>query len=190
MRITAGESRRNISSGSIEHAGAAALFCILTGAVSVGIDVAFHIPLHMPGHHGLTQMALLVIAALVTRRPWAATLSALSSAALAVPVFGLDPLAPSLYLLSGVVVDALVFAGRAFANRAWFWGILGGLGNLAKAIELWVMGSATHGHLHLGSLVLSGVGFSLISHLVFGAVGGWLAAQIWLSSKASRTRGD
>ena len=118
MKVTTGESRQRISSGSIEHAGVAALFCVFTGAISIGINVAFHIPLHMPGHQGLTQMALLVIAAVVTRRPWAATLSGLSSAALALPAFGLDPLAPSLYLLSGVVIDVLVFAGRGLANAS------------------------------------------------------------------------
>lgn len=194
MKVTAGGSRRSILSNSIERigasAGAAALFCFLTGAVAVGLDVAFHFPMHLPGRHGLTQMALLVIASLVTRRPWAATLSGLSSAALAVPLFGLDPLAPSLYLLSGLVVDGGRLVGHSLRERAWFWAALGALGNGAKGVELVLLGHPGHGHAHLGPLVASGASFSIASHLVFGAIGGWLAAKIWLARKASRARDD
>jgi hypothetical protein len=190
MGVTAGASRRSILSNSIERAsassGAAALFCAGTGVAAVAIDVVFHVPLHLPGHHGLTQMALLIIASCVTRRPWAATLSAATSAALAVPLFGLSPLAPSLYLLSGLVIDGLCLAGRSWRESVWFLAALGGVGNGAKAIEHWLLGGIVAGH---GHLMAAGFAFSMFSHVAFGVAGGLLAAQLWLSTDASKKHG-
>lgn len=185
MRLTAGDSRPKASSDSIDRAlgspGAALLICIASGALAAGIDATLHLPLGLPGHRGLTLMALLVTARCATRRPWAATLAASSAAiAAATPAFGMTPSAPWLYLLSGLVLDALCLDARTWRGSTWFLAVAAGLGNAAKAIALWVTGDVAVGH---GLWHAHGLAFSLLSHLAFGSLGGLVAAQLWSTAK-------
>ena len=185
MRRTAGDSRRKTSSGNIERAlespGAGVLICIAIGVLAVGIDATFHLPLGLPGHRGLTLMALLVSARCVTHRPWAATLAASSAAvAAATPALGLTSLAPWLYLLSGLVVDGLCLGPHAWCGSVWFVTVAAGLGNGAKAIALRLMGDVAAGH---GVWQAHGFAFSLLSHLAFGCLGGLIAAQLWSTTR-------
>jgi hypothetical protein len=190
MRPMAGVSRRRISLSSIESAtaslGGGLLFCCATGSIAVAIDVAFHLSLRLPGHHGLTQMALLIMARCVTRRSWAATMSATTSAAIAsVPFMGFSPTAPLLYLLSGLVIDGVCLMCWAWRDRIWFLGAVAGLGNGVKSIELWLLGDIARGH---GVLLINGLAYSLLSHVAFGLAGGLIAAQLWSwTNKLRRT---
>jgi hypothetical protein len=188
MRIMIGVSRRRASSSNIDEPAASAghslLICIATGLFAVAIDAAFHLPLKLPGHHGLTQMAFLIMAQCVTRRPWAATASAAASAGVAaIPALGFSPLAPWLYLLSGLVIDGLCSAAGAWRAHVWFWGLAGGLGNAAKAIGLWLLGDVASSH---GILLVNGLAYSLLSHLAFGCAGGLIMAQLWFSARKPR----
>lgn len=185
MRLMAGVSPRKASSGNIERAagspGYGVLFCGAAGLLAVAVDAAFHLPLRLPGHHGLTQMALLVMAQCVTRRPWAATLAAATSAAVAaVPALGFSPAAPWLYLLSGLVIDGLCLGARAWRRSVWFLAAAAGLGNAAKAVGLWLMGDLVAGH---GVLPVNGFAYSLLSHAAFGCAGGLIAAQLWSATR-------
>ncbi|MDE2166129.1 MAG: hypothetical protein KGJ66_07310 [Alphaproteobacteria bacterium] len=181
-----GASHLKASSSSIERiaasAGASALFCIATGLIAVIIDAAFHLPLRLPGHHGLTQMALLVAAACVTRRPWAATLSAASSAAAVAGFAGLgfSPLTPALYLLSGLAVDGCRLGLRTWRDSVWLLAAAAALGNSAKAVALWFAGDVVSAH---GILTLNGFAYSLLSHLAFGGIGGLIAAGLWSATR-------
>jgi hypothetical protein len=186
MWLMAGASRPRASSSSIERVaastGGSALFCVATGLIAVAIDAAFHLPLRLPGHHGLTQMALLVAASCITRRPWAATLSAASSAAAVAGLSGLgvSPLTPWLYLLSGLVVDGCCLGAQAWRDSVWFLAAAAALGNGAKAVALWLAGDVVAGH---GVLPLNGFAYSLLSHLAFGGIGGLIAAQLWSATR-------
>jgi hypothetical protein len=171
---------------AVESLGAGMLVCIAIGVAAVGIDATLRLPLGLPGHRGLTLMALLVTARCVTHRPWAATLAASSAAVAALtPALGLTPLAPWLYLLSGLVLDGLCLGARAWRGSIWFLTVAAGLGNAAKAIALWLMGDVVVGH---GIWLAHGLAFSLLSHVAFGCLGGLVAAQLWsTTSKRSRT---
>ena len=143
------------------------------GALAVLAHVSVHLPLKLPGHHGLEWMALLMFGRTLSAERHAAATIALSSAGLAtLPAFGLnEPYIGLGYLLTGLAVDACYRWWRQ--PGAWTLGALAGLAHLAKPLWKW---AAVQGlGLQFGSIT-AGVAWTLGCHLAFGFVGGMAGA--------------
>lgn len=92
------------------------LWIIGLGILGVALHAGIRVPMHLPGHHGLEWMAMLVFAATALPRRWAATGVGITATALAyLPVWGWhDPFAPLVYLVSALLFDLLctILPGR------------------------------------------------------------------------------
>ena len=147
-------------------------------AALVALSKAFlRMPLHLPGHSGITWMAILIISRALVRRPGAGTLVGLVSGLLAVMIVGGREglLLWVKYLTPGIMMDlgAMVTGER--------------LDNVVVAI---VVGAAANATKLLTSLLISlalgipadyivlGLGLAATTHVAFGGLGGWLGALV------------
>ncbi len=180
MDLARGASRPKSSSSNID-VGAGSLptaiaLCCGAGLLAVAIHAWLRLPLHLPGHHGLTAMAVFVMARCIAGRPWAATLAAATSAAIAsAPLMVLPPWTPALYLLSGVVLDGVCLLFPLWRERVWGLALAGGLANGAKGLAIVAIGGV-HG--------MAATGLApVVSHLGFGICGGGIAAALWVAAR-------
>lgn len=157
------------------------MFLIAIGLLGVVAHVSVHLPLKLPGHHGLEWMALLMFARVLGTSPWAATIAATSAAGFSyLPLWGFHESTIGLsYLLSGWVVDGCY---RAIKSRAA--PVLALMAALAHAVKpLWKWAAAAGLGVHFGS-VEAGIGYALMCHLMFGGVGGIAGALAGTALKA------
>ena len=150
------------------------LLCAL-GIAGVVLHVTFHLPLKLPGHHGLEWMAILMFARCVSPLKWSASITAGSAAMVStLPVWGFsEPLVPLFYLLPGVVLDiGYRFVPGARASVLW----LGVIAYACKPVSRYFIAALTD--LHFGSLA-GGLAVPLSTHLIFGVVGGLAGATAW-----------
>lgn len=148
------------------------LLALFSGLVVVA-KVALKTPIQLPGHSGLFWMAIITVAAGVVPKRGAASLVGLSSGILAAFLglgdFGaLDTFLS--YLMAGVGFDlALVLLGKPenLINAS----LAGIFGHLGKFLVKWAFGVLSGAPL---GFVALGLARTLVSYLVFGALGGLL----------------
>ena len=136
------------------------------GIAGVVLHVTFHLPLKLPGHHGLEWMAILVFARCVSPLKWSASITAGSAAILStLPVWGFsEPLVPLFYLLPGVVLDmGYRFVPAARASVLWL-GVIAALAYACKPVSRYFIAALSD--LHFGSLA-GGLALPLSTHLTF-----------------------
>jgi len=142
-------------------------------ALVIVSHVALRFPVKAPGHSGVVWMALLVTASAVVPRPGAATTCGLISGLLA-GFLGLGDKGTIdtvlSYLAAGVGVD-LVRSTAGFPVAAGSFVLAGVVGNLTKftaklLLDLWIGIPA--------GFVALGRGYPVVTHLAFGAAGGYL----------------
>jgi len=137
--------------------------------------------LHLPGHHGVVDMAILLAARQIMRHPWSATLASIAAAGFAViPGTGFGSSAPLLYLLPGLVVDLGYRFAPQWRTSILFLTALAALGYGAKPLGRWLIAAVSDAH--FGSLA-HGLAYPLFSHLVFGLLGGLVAAWGWRAAR-------
>lgn len=145
----------------------------------------FRMPIHVPGHSGITWMAILLVGRGLVRRPWAGTMLGLVSGILAVAVVGgREGLLLWLkYLAPGAVMDlAALLSGERLDYP--LVGILSGaVANTAKLITSLIISLALG--IPTGYLAL-GLGLSATTHIVFGALGGWLGTLVLEALRRAR----
>ena len=169
LKSTSSNSRASVfSSANAEWA-----FLIAIGLAGVVAHSAVHLPIKLPGHHGLEWMALLLFARTLSTNPWAATIAATSAAGVSyLPLWGFNEASMGLsYLISGWLVDAMVRVVRS--EGATVRGLIAALAHVSK--PLWKWAAAVGLGLHFGS-VEKGVAFAVMCHLAFGMVGGTAGA--------------
>jgi hypothetical protein len=153
------------------------------GVATVVLERTFNWSLQMPGHHGMEVMALLMLGRLTCSNPWSATIAA-ASAAVAAPALGADhgPLMPLLYVLPGAMLD-LGYRLRPRAGLfALYLPLIAALAWTSKPV-LRFLANVTLG-LQFGSL-RAGPVYPILTHLMFGFVGGLAAVLLWrLTEKA------
>jgi len=147
-------------------------------AALVAVSKAFlRLPLHVPGHTGITWMAILLIGRALVRRPWAGTLMGFVSGVLAVAIVGGHEglLLWVKYVAPGVVMDiGARLSGERLDNP--YVGIaVGAAANVAKLLSSLIV-SLMLG-IPAGYLVV-GLGLATTTHVVFGALGGWLGTLV------------
>jgi len=190
MKIIPGALRLKRWSNSINQAAGVtqltwqeALLLIALGSSAVVLHAIFRWPLRLPGHHGLEWMALLIIGRSLSQYRWASTVSSISAAGIAmIPVWGFgDPFIAIIYFLPGLVIDGGFNLGSrwqkkvAGATGIWFLAALAALAHATKPLAR-VMISLISGWPY-GSL-LYGVAYPLVTHLVFGLLGGLAGALL------------
>jgi hypothetical protein len=154
------------------------LALLALGIVAAVTHAAFRFPLHLPGHHGLEWMALLVIARYASPYRWAATVAASGAAAVSIlPLLGFhDPLTPLTYLLPGLLLDLFTLPLRTHRAPAALMAVAAALAHTASPLlhaALWLalgwqFGAFSHGLL-----------FPFVTHLAFGFAGGLAGAGLW-----------
>lgn len=150
------------------------LLALFAGLIALSKAV-LRVPIHLPGHSGMTWMAILLVGRILVPKPWAGTLMGLVSGILAVAVVGgreglllwMKYLAPGMVmdlgaLLSGERLDSVVVAI-----------ITAAIANTAKLVTSLIVSVALG--IPLGYLAV-GLGFAATTHIVFGGLGGWLGA--------------
>ena len=133
------------------------------------------VPIHVPGHSGLLIVCLFVLARGLVDKNGAATIMGLVAGFLATVFgYGHDGLLEwTKYASMGIALDATTFlvGGRLTNFGVAF--VVGALANLAKLGSMILVGVILG--LPLTFLAL-GLGIAAVSHAVFGALGGLLAA--------------
>ncbi len=149
----------------------------LCGALVFVLKVTLKIPFHLPGHSGIFWVIPLLVGIAVVRKPGSGTYIGIVSGVLA-SFFGTEVLHLFNvfdYTAMGVVADITSFAFRYRLDNPAVGFVAGAAGNLAKmvvnySIQLLFGVQAT--------FILLGIGIASVSHLVFGGLGGIIAALI------------
>ena len=182
MSNTTGESWQERSFAATEPAtqvGVRQLALLLgLGAGIILLEMAFRLPLKLPGHHGLEAMALMMFGRLSSRYAWAATVVGAGAATTGLILgVGHGALMPVFYLLPGVCLD-LVFRFRPIwrNNSLLLVPLIGGLAWTCRPLVRWL---ATQGlDLQFGSLV-NGLAWPVVTHVIFGTAGALAATLAW-----------
>ena len=153
------------------------IIIVLVSALIIGARFYLRIPLHVPGHSGAYWMALLIIGAGLVGKRGAGSLIGLITGILAVFLIpGREGLLTGLkYFVPGVIVDvfAFSFGGRLDSYPvAILAGAAGNVGKLTTSYIIGLLAGIPSGYLAVG------LGIAATTHLVFGAVGGWLGAFV------------
>ncbi|HKJ08877.1 MAG TPA: hypothetical protein VKA76_07315 [Gammaproteobacteria bacterium] len=175
-RLRVGALHPSPSSKPTDRAPARGLLPVLAlGAGAALLAGAFRWPLHVPGHQGLTLMAMLMFARCAWPRRWGATVFALGAMAVASTplVHGHDPLVPLYYLTVGIAVDLLMGMPARLRRHGAVLGLVGALAYATKALLQWSLA------LRLGTVhAFAAFPFAhvLLAHLLFGFVGALVGA--------------
>lgn len=175
-RLRVGALLPNLSSKPTDRTPAGDWLALLAlGAAAAALAAAFRWPLHVPGHQGLTWMAVLMFARCAWPRPWGATLCAAGAmAAASVPfLHGHDPLVPVYYLTTGMGVDLLMQLPARLRGRLGTLGLIAAAAFATKPIIQWYLAAHLKGVQGSALFAFSHV---LAAHAVFGFVGGLAGA--------------
>lgn len=135
--------------------------------------------MRLPGHHGLEWLAILMAARLASQRPGAALAVALGAAATALASAGGGEtgLRPLTYLVQGLVLDGLYLLLRGRVGGLW---MAIPLGALVHALSPLIKTLLASGGSHWLQSLTQGLGFPLMTHALFGAVGAATGALLVL----------
>lgn len=149
------------------------------GLAIIALEQLFRFPLHLPGHHGLEAMAVMILGRLSGGHRASATLVGTGAAtgALALGV-GHGAMTPLFYLVPGLVIDTAFRLGPGLAVRLWFLPLVAAFAHATKPLMRWGVAEATG--VEFGSLV-NGAAWPLATHLAFGFTGGLVAVLLWRS---------
>lgn len=139
--------------------------------------VVLRMPIHVPGHSGMTWMAILLVGRGLVRRPWAGTVLGFVSGIIAVAVVGgREGLLLWLkYLAPGAMMDLAALLSREHLRHPFVGAVAGATANTAKLVTSLLVSLALG--IPTGYLAL-GLGLSATTHIVFGALGGWLGTLV------------
>ena len=147
-------------------------------AALVAVSKAFlRLPLHVPGHTGITWMAILLVGRALVRKPYAGTLMGFVSGVLAVAIVGGREglLLWVKYLAPGVIMDLGALLSGERLDNPYVGLAVGAIANVAKLLSSLIV-SLMLG-IPAGYLVV-GLGLAMTTHIVFGALGGWLGTLV------------
>ncbi len=140
------------------------------GALGVLMHAYLRFPINIPGHMGLVYMAILFSGRLISKKPYASSLSSIGAAFMLLFPLGFhDPFLPVIYFVPGLVVDlAYKYSGKMFV-KVLFAGIAYAMIPLVRLLI-----STTTGVVY-GSFVKHGFVIPVISHFAFALAGAALA---------------
>lgn len=146
------------------------LLLIGIGMIGVLLHAKFRVPLKLPGHHGVIYMALLVSGRLLSKKPYASSLSSVGAALMLLFPLGFkDPFMPLIYLLPGFIMDLGTMFGRKTSMNLWLLALICGLSYMTIPLSRLIISTLTG--FPYGSL-LTGFLWPTFTHLLFGMIGG------------------
>ena len=156
-----------------------ALLLIGSGMLAVVIHRNTDLNLGLPGHQGLTWMAILIIGRMSSRFRGAGSLAGIgASVATFIPALHTaNPFTALFYLLPGPVMDFAFYYFPGLSKKLWFLILLGGLAHVTKPLGQLVVNGFMGWP--FGSFRF-GVVYPVVSHLLFGSIGGFIGAIIVL----------
>lgn len=160
----------------LDDNGDVSLYVLFILGVVAGImHVHLRWPLNIPGHHGVEWMALLLFGRMQSNYRWSGLVIAGGAAMtylIQVPFFPLaHTFKPALiYLLNGVCLDMLIRYTPVKLPVIIKGVILGGVSYMAKPVLLMLMAMMLE--LKFGSFLKYGYYYPVLTHFLFGAVGG------------------
>lgn len=186
-----GEWQPKISLSSIDWASGAEwrriALLLIAGVAATVLHARFHLPLKLPGHHGLEWMALLVFARCAAPYRWAAVIVAIGAAtSSAVPIWGFKEPGMSyalVYLVQGLTLDLLYVGGMRARRCALPLALFAAAAYATKPLVHWLILQSVGGH--YGS-VANGLWYPVMSHLMFGFAGGLAGALLWKATQRYR----
>lgn len=181
MLITSGSSSRESAQNNIELVGPltlARLAALLAlGVVTTLMHRSFHYPLHLPGHHGLEGMALLMIGRLLCTSPFSATLVCMSAAASAAGLSGEHDLGSGILTLApGLAIDLVALMWASWRSYLWIMPFVVAAAHATKPLIRALLAN-TMGF-EFGSLQ-SGLLYPVATHAGYGFCGALAAVILW-----------
>jgi hypothetical protein len=164
------------------------LLLLFLGISAIVLRSYLRIPLNIPGRHGLEFMAILMIARRSSNLPFASIVTMLGASSLMFfPFIGIkDPFLPIIYVVMGIVVDALYLLFRNPANRLAILTLIGGLAYMVIPISRLTIYLFT-GILE-SSFIKWGFVVPVVSHFIFGLAGALLGAGLVYSINRIRKK--
>ena len=143
------------------------LLLIGSGMLAVVIHRNTDLNLGLPGHQGLTWMAILIIGRMSSRFRGAGSLVGIgASVATFIPALHTaNPFTALFYLLPGPVMDFAFYYFPGLSKKLWFLILLGGLAHVTKPLGQLVVNGIMGWP--FGSFRF-GVVYPVVSHLLFG----------------------
>jgi len=150
------------------------------GVLAVVLHATYRFPLHLPGHHGLEWMAILMIARQSATYRWAAGVVAVGAAMTAlVPAIGFhNPLTPLFYLVPALALDLIWMATPTGWHRSV--PLLALMAALAFATKPLVQLAGMFAGVvrdHAAQPLL----YVVVLHMLFALVGAAAASALWRS---------
>jgi hypothetical protein len=192
MQRPAGESRLSNTSSSSEFLSRPWVHIALligAGALIGLLHETFRWPLKMPGHHGLELMAIMMFARCASGAHYAATTTSLGNVFVSAFFTHELMIQQVIYLLQGLLIDSCYPKLSQAKPRLnlYLWvliaGFLAGMAHAIKPVFKWLMKFGID--FHAGSLV-NGLSYPLMSHILFGAIGGIVGAYAWRAYQDNR----
>lgn len=148
------------------------------GIMAILLHARLRTPLNLPGHHGLEFMAVLMAGRVMSRLPWASTISSLGiSFVLLFPWFGFsDPFMGINYMLPGFVVDLLFNLTRNYKRQLLVLSLIAGLAYLTIPVSRLIIHFST-GYPYK-SFLKHGYLIPLAGYFVFGLSGGLFGSGV------------
>lgn len=149
----------------------------MLGALVYILRAALRMPMHIPGKSGIFWVVPIIVGLAIVKKPGSATYIGLVSGVLA-SFFGMgtaDVFDLFKYVAMGMSIDILALPFKARLDNPLVGLILGAGGNLCTMVVNYTIESM------LGIqpfFILAGIGMSSITHFIFGAAGGIIAAVI------------
>lgn len=150
------------------------------GAMGVLMHAYLRFPMNIPGHMGLVYMAILFTGRLISKKPYASSLSSIGAAFMLLFPLGFhDPFLPLIYFIPGLVVDiAYKYSGKMVV-KILFAGIAYAMIPLVRLLI-----TTTTGFVY-GSIVKHGFVVPVISHFAFAFAGAAIALSAVLFFRKS-----
>jgi hypothetical protein len=153
------------------------LFLFLMGALAMLIHAKLRIPMHLPGKSGLLFMVFVMMARASSRFSFGASITCLGAATLLLFAnLGFDdPFMPLVYVVLGVIMDLSFGMAEMLKPNVFVFAIASGLSWMCIPLIRYVLTLFT-GFPY--ESLLGGMLYPLFTHLIFGAVGGFIGAGI------------
>jgi len=181
MKITnTGQLPKSISSifpNRIAGTVAEVLFLLILGMLAIAIHAKLRIPMQLPGRQGIIFLTIIILGRGLSGFPFAGTIACAGSATLlATSWLGFhEPLMPVTYIIIGVILDLLYMNFRKIIPFVMATALSCAIGWMCIPLIKFMIASFTG--LAFNSFRF-GLGWPVLTHIIFGFTGGLLGASI------------
>jgi hypothetical protein len=147
------------------------------GAIGVLLHAKFHVPIGIPGRYGLIYMAILISGKLISKKPYAASLSGVGAAFMLLAPLGFtDPFMPLYYILPGFITDLGFRLGNIWRTKLILIAVICGVAYMTLPVSRIIITVITG--FPYGSFMKWGFFGATAMHLLFGFAGGIVGASL------------